>query len=101
MIVTTFEKQPWDEQDYGLDINPYLSEVSDDTIASAVMTLPDGVSGEVSLGTGSLELVHQGGFVKFWVIGGVHGKKYKLTLRIVTTGGRKKEYEVMIKVRET
>lgn len=101
MIIATFEKQPWEEQDYDLDINPYLSEISGDTIASAVITLPDGVSGEVSLGTGSQQLAHQGGLVKFWVIGGIHGKKYKLTLRIVTTGGRKKEYEVMVKVKET
>lgn len=101
MIVTTFDKQPWEEQDYDLDINPYLSEISGDTIASAVIALPDGVGGEVSLGTGSQQLAHQGGLVKFWVIGGIHGKKYKLTLRIVTAGGRKKEYEVMVKVKET
>lgn len=101
MIVTTFEKQPWDEQDYDLDINPYLSEFTGDTIASAAVTLPDGVSGEVSLGSGAQDVTHQDGFVKFWVIGGVHGKKYKLTLRIVTDGGRKKEYEVVVKVKET
>lgn len=101
MIVTTFVKQPWEEQDYDIDINPYLSELTDDAIASTTVTLPDGVSGEVSLGIDEQVVRHQDGFVKFWVIGGVHGKKYKLTLRIVTVGGRKKEYEVMVKVRET
>lgn len=101
MIVTTFEKQPWDEQDYDIDINPYLSEFTGDTIESVTVTLPDGVSGEVSLGIGVQAVTHQDGFVKFWVIGGVHGKRYKLTLRIVTVGGRKKEYEVVVKVRET
>lgn len=98
MIVANFEKQPWDEQDYDLDINPYLSEISGDTIASVTVTLPDGVSGEVSLGIGVQAVTHQDGFVKFWVIGGVHSKRYKLTLRIVTAGGRKKEYEVMVNV---
>lgn len=98
MIVGNFEKQPWDEQDYDIDINPYLSEIAGDTIASAVVTLPDGVGAEVSLGTGSQDVSHQAGIVKFWVIGGLHGKKYKVTLRITTAGGRKKEYEVMVNV---
>ena len=98
MIVTNFEKQPWDEQDYDIDINPYLSEFTGDTIASAAVTLPDGVSGEVSLGTGAQDVTHQSGFVKFWVIGGASGKKYKMTLRITTSAGRKKEYEVMVNV---
>lgn len=98
MIVTNFEKQPWDEQDYDIDINPYLSEFTGDTIASAAVTLPDGVSGEVSLGTGAQDVTHQGGFVKFWVIGGASGKKYKMTLRITTSAGRKKEYEVIVNV---
>lgn len=101
MIIANFEKQTWEEQDYDLDINPYLSEMGGDAIASAVITLPAGVGDEVSLGAGSQTLTHQGGWVKFWVIGGVHGKKYKLTLRIVTAGGRKKEYEVVVKVKET
>ena len=101
MIVTTFVKQPWEEQDYDIDINPYLSEFTGDTIEGVTVTLPDGVSGEVSLGIGVQAVAHQDGFVKFWVIGGVHGKKYKLTFCIVTVGGRKKEYEVMVKVRET
>ncbi len=101
MIVTNFEKQPWDEQDYDIDINPYLSEFTGDTIEGVTVTLPDGVSGEVSLGIGVQAVRHLDGFVKFWVIGGVHGKRYKLTLRIVTAGGRKKEYEVVVKVRET
>ena len=101
MIVANFEKQPWEEQDYDIDINPYLSEISGDTIASTTVTLPDGVSGEVALGIGAQAVTHQYGFVKFWVIGGASGKKYKMTLRIVTDGGRKKEYEVVVKVKET
>ena len=98
MIVTTFEKQPWDEQDYDIDINPYLSEFTGDTIEGVTVTLPDGVSGEVSLGIGVQAVAHQDGFVKFWVIGGASGKKYKMTLRITTSAGRKKEYEVMVNV---
>ena len=98
MIVANFEKQPWDEQDYDIDINPYLSKFTGDTIASTTVTLPDGVSGEVALGIGAQAVTHQDGFVKFWVIGGASGKKYKMTLRITTSAGRKKEYEVMVNV---
>lgn len=101
MIVANFEKQPWDEQDYDLDINPYLGGVGGDTISSVTVSLPDGVGSEVILGSGAKQPSHQDGWVKFWVIGGVHGKKYKLTLRITTAASRKKEYEVMVKVKET
>lgn len=94
MIVGTFEKQPSDERDIDVSFDDYLSYFSPaDTIQSAtafadVVTLfVDTVSWNSTA-------------VKFWVRGGVSGKRYKVTIRVITTGGRRKEVEVVVKVRD-
>lgn len=91
MIVATFEKQNFDEQDYDIDFNPYLSNVGD-SIATLAVTAQDGIT----LGSGDKAASHTQGVVKFWVSGGVSGTRYKITIQITTAATRKLEHEVII-----
>ena len=91
MIVATFEKQAYDEQDYDIDFNAYLSNVGD-TIQSLAVTAQDGIT----LGSGAKDASHAQGVVKFWASGGISGTRYKITIQISTAAGRKLEHEVII-----
>ena len=91
MIVATFEKQNFDEQDYDIDFNPYLSNVGD-SIATLAVTAQDGIT----LGSGDKAAIHNQGVVKFWVSGGTSGTRYKITIQITTAATRKLEHEVII-----
>ena len=91
MIVATFEKQNFDEQDYDIDFNPYLSNVGD-----SIATLAVTAQGGITLGSGGKAPSHNQGVVKFWVSGGVSGTRYKITIQITTAATRKLEHEVII-----
>lgn len=91
MIVATFEKQNFDEQDYDIDFNPYLSNVGD-SIATLAVTAQDGIT----LGSGDKAASHTQGVVKFWISGGTSGTRYKITIQITTAATRKLEHEVII-----
>ena len=91
MIVATFEKQNFDEQDYDIDFNPYLSNVGD-SIATLAVTAQDGIT----LGSGGQAPSHNQGVVKFWISGGTSGTRYKITIQITTAATRKLEHEVII-----
>ena len=91
MIVATFQKQNFDEQDYDIDFNPYLSNVGD-SIATLAVTAQDGIT----LGSGDKAASHNQGVVKFWISGGTSGTRYKITIQITTADTRKLEHEVII-----
>ena len=91
MIVATFEKQNFDEQDYDIDFNPYLSNVGD-SISSINVIAQDGIT----LGSGARAPSHNQGVVKFWISGGTSGTRYKITIQITTAATRKLEHEVII-----
>ena len=91
MIVATFEKQNFDEQDYDIDFNPYLSNVGD-RIATLAVTAQVGIT----LGSGDKAASHSQGVVKFWISGGTSGTRYKITIQITTAATRKLEHEVII-----
>lgn len=91
MIVAKFEKQNFDEQDYDIDFNPYLSNVGD-SIATLAVTAQDGIT----LGSGDKAASHAQGVVKFWISGGTSGTRYKITIQITTAATRKLEHEVII-----
>lgn len=91
MIVAKFEKQNFDEQDYDIDFNPYLSNVGD-SIATLAVTAQDGIT----LGSGDKAASHTQGVVKFWISGGTSGTRYKITIQITTAATRKLEHEVII-----
>ena len=91
MIVATFEKQNFDEQDYDIDFNPYLSNVGD-SIATLAVAAQEGIP----LGSGDKAASHNQGVVKFWISGGTSGTRYKITIQITTAATRKLEHEVII-----
>lgn len=90
MILATFTKQPADVQDYDIDFTDYLAGLSD-----------AGASADVSSDPGITIDSHvlSSGVVKVWVSGGTAGT-YKITAALTTTGGRVKEAEIKIKVKE-
>lgn len=90
----TFTQQPSEVLDYDLDLSQYLPE--GDTIATVSASVsPTGP--DVSLtqyDNGKL-------LVKQWVgNGGVDGTDYKVTVVITSVGGRIKEWDFMIEIRE-
>lgn len=90
-ILETFQKQPADVQDYDIDFSEYLSALTD-TAASAVVEAEPGITVVNHLIIGTR--------VKVWLSGGTSGVRYKVTVRLTTTGGRTKEVEIRLVVRE-
>lgn len=90
-VLATFEKQPAEIQDYDIDFSEYLGD-AEDTGASHTVTVPAGITKVSST------LVD--GVVKVWLSGGTNGAKYRITATLTTTGGRVKEAEIDIKVKE-
>lgn len=90
-ILEKFTKQPADVQDYDIDFTEYLDGLTD-TATSAVVDAEPGITVQ------SYTII--GKTVKVWLSGGVHLGRYKVTVRLTTTGGRTKEVEILILVRE-
>lgn len=91
-ILKSFDKQPGEVQDYDISFADWLAALSD-TAASFAVTAETGITlGDTSLTSG---------VVKAWLSGGVHGTRYKITASVTTAGGRTKEDEIMIRVKET
>ena len=89
--MNTFTKQPADVLDYGVDLTKWL--VTGDTVSSATAAVsPSGLTISVTNGTTSEP--------KVWASGGDDGTEYQITLTVVTTGGRTKEFEFIIVVAE-
>jgi len=91
-VLGIFEKQPADVLDYDCDFSDWLADRAD-TITSQTV-----VSSDSALVVGSVSQVN--GVVKAFVSGGTDGGKYKLTYTVVTDGGRTKQVEITVKVKE-
>jgi len=86
-----FTKQPNDVLDYTVDLTKWMA--SGDTVSSATAAVsPSGLTISVTNGTTSEP--------KVWASGGANGTEYQITLTVVTTGGRTKEFEFKIVVAE-
>lgn len=92
MIIGMAQKQPAEYLDYNVDFTEWMPQ--DDEIASATVTVSP--AGELTTDTISIMTP----IIKFWAAGGVAGQTYKLTVKITTEGGRIKEDELKIRVRE-
>jgi hypothetical protein len=90
-----FEKQPGERQDYDITFVEYLQSMNEDAT--------DSHTAEVTAATGitvdSYSVLD--GVVKVWVSGGTTGQKYKVTATMTTAGGRVKEADITIKVKES
>lgn len=105
--IGSYTKQPAEVVDYDIDFSEYLPV--DDFIASAgnpaVPVSASIVATSLTetpalLGIESAYVINGGKTLKQWVTGGTHGVKYKVTVRITSTGGRVKEVEFVVRVKD-
>lgn len=90
-VLGKFSKQPIEVQDYDIDFNEYLVSQSD-TASSFVVSSDPGIT----IVNSSLI----SGKVKVFVSGGLDGEQYKVSATVTTTGGRVKQADILIKVKE-
>lgn len=93
-IVGTVRKQPNEIQDYDISFAEWLTGT--DTVASAVVSISPAMT------IAPLHVISPTGkIVKVWVYeGGVSGETYKVTVAASTAGGRVKEAELRVKIKE-
>ena len=90
-LLATFTKQPAEVQDYDIDFREYLTSVADTGVSHTVTVEPG-----ITLVSSSLN----SGVVKVWLSGGTDRQKYKVTARLTTDGGRVKEADIAVRVKE-
>jgi hypothetical protein len=91
MILGTFNKQPAEVMDYDIDFTKWM--VEGDSIVAALATVDNpGLTITQTLITTPV--------VKVWVSGGTTSNTYKITVIATSTGGRVKEVEFKLKVKE-
>ena len=91
MTVRKFNKQPVEQDDVEFDFTAYL-ERRNDLIQSVDVVAEAGLS--------VLSFAHSGGVVQARIAGGEDGEQYKVSATITTTGGRVKQGDLIIRVRE-
>lgn len=92
-MLGTATKQPADQLDYDLNFERWLSP--DDTITTASAALSDD---DPLLTVRSTQIA--GAVVKVWLAGGTDGKTSVVTVTIGTAGGRIKETEFKLRVKD-
>lgn len=93
-LIARWQKQPADTQDYDIDFGEWLESISDTprAINPITVSVPAGITLVTS------ELI--GNIVKVWLSGGTDKAHYKVSILLHTTGGRVKEVEFEIRVKE-
>lgn len=87
-----FYKQPGEFMDYDVDAADYMRAIGD-TLASCNVVATPGVDLQAAVVVGQS--------VKVWTSGGVDKARSKVTVQLVTEGGRIKEVEILILIKET
>lgn len=90
-ILEKWPKQPGETEDYDVSFVEYLAARSDTGISHTVVA-DDGITVE--------ESALADGVVKVWLSGGTSGVTYKVTVTLTTSGGRIKQAEFQVKVKE-
>ena len=93
-ILAKFQKQPADVQDFDIDFSEWLAAMDDSAPG------PDGLQVAAEAGITVLAWTLSLGVVKVWTAGGTDGRTYKITATVTTQGGRVKQAEIKIKVKE-
>lgn len=94
-ILEKYQKQPGEVLDYDIDFSTaYLSGLGDTAPGPAGLE----VTAEPGITVDYAELIN--GRVKVWLSGGTDGVTYKVTATITTLGGRTKQAEIAVKVKE-
>lgn len=90
----TFVKQPREIVDFDIYFSDYFDDLGDgEILASHVVDPVTGITLMTSVIVGPST-------IKFWVSGGTSGQKYRITFLATTSGGRKLEADVDVKVKE-
>lgn len=91
-VLATFEKQPIDVQDYDISFSAWLTSLNSDTIVSAEASVTNGIT--------LISCAESAGVVKVWLSGGNDGNTYRVIILVTTAGGRVKQVEIQIKVKD-
>jgi len=99
-VLGKFTKQPVEVLDYQFDFTDWLADRADNitgtppvvaSVLSGTSTTPLTISG---IATAS-------GIVRFFASGGTNGCKYEISCTITTAGGRVKQEEMVLTIKET
>lgn len=93
-ILAKFEKQPADVQDFDIDYGEWLDGMND------IAPGPTGLVVVAETGLTITASTLTDGRVKIWTSGGIDGTTYKITATVTTDGGRVKQAEIKVKVKE-
>ena len=93
-ILAKFEKQPADVQDFDIDFTEWLAGMLDTAPG------PGGLAVVAGEGITIITTVLSNGVAKVWTSGGTDGTAYKVTATLTTEGGRTKQAEIKVKVKE-
>ena len=94
-------KQPADQEDYDIDFSRWLPPGDIvTTIAAVVDPVWDAIANPNGVQILSTQVAVDGQTVKVWVNGGETGKSYKVTATASTAGGRVKEVDFQIRVKD-
>ncbi len=106
----TFRKQPAEILPYDIDFAEWLAPLIGDDVESTEVYVSGAVNGSIDdLNIDRVVLLAkdiygvldiQASRVKVWLSGGNHGATYKITVRADTEGGRRKEVDFRLMVRE-
>lgn len=91
-ILGKYTKQPIDVIDYDFDYRDWLADRADSIVSHTVVADPG-----LTIDT-SLEI---NGVIKVFVASGTDGQTYKVTCTVTTLGGRVKQAEITVAVKET
>lgn len=98
MILSKFEKQPFDVKDYDIDYTEWLATSGDtlDVVTTTVACLTD--PSDTSLVVDSVSITTTRAVL--WISGGTHKAKYKVSVDAETVGGRHDEVELIFYVKD-
>ena len=97
-MLGTVTKQPADVRDWDIEFDRWIPD--DDTITTAEAIVTE-IDADTDLVVDSVQIDVANHIVKVWTSGGVTGTTYKITVTAATAGGRIKETEFNIRVRDT
>ena len=97
-IIGKVIKQPVEVQDYDIDFTEWLASVVD--VAPGPAT-NNNLSIVAPAGITLMTYTLISGVVKFWISGGTDGVAYKVVVTLTSVGGRIKQVELQIKIKDT
>ena len=100
-ILAKFEKQPSDIQDFDIDYTEWLTGMSDTAPGPATLTPGPNclvVTADDGITITATALLN--GVVKVYTSGGTSGTTYKIVSTLTTVGGRTKQAEIKVKVKD-